>query len=83
MDDGIGCHNNTQYRHPPTDIQHLDVGIGYCRYRVLFRTLTVPDTVIATDTGIRYRYLNGQTLMLMTGELELGRGKMVGGERER
>ena len=40
--------------------RHLDVGIGYCRYRVPFRTLTVPDTVIVIDTGIRYRYLNGR-----------------------
>ena len=40
----------------------MDVGIRYCRYWVPFRTLTVPDTVIVTDTGIRYRYLNGRTL---------------------
>ena len=31
---------------------HVDVGIGYCRYWVPFRTLTVPDTITVTDTGI-------------------------------
>ena len=32
--------------------RHVDVGIGYCRFRGLFRTLTVPDTVAITDTDI-------------------------------
>ena len=31
---------------------HVDVGIGYCRYWVPYRTLTVPDTATVTDTGI-------------------------------
>ena len=42
----------------------MDVGIGYCRYQVPFRTLTLPDTIIVTDSNIRYRYLNGRTLEL-------------------
>ena len=51
----------TRYRNPQTDIQHVNIGIEYCRYGVLFRTLKVPYTVIVKDIGIRYRYLNGQT----------------------
>ena len=65
-DVGIGY----RYRKPiPTfsnRYQHVDVGIGYCRYWVPFRTLTVPDTVTVIDTGIRYRYLNGRTLAVGT-----------------
>ena len=35
-----------------TDIRHVDIGIEYCRYWVLFRSLTVPNTVTITDTCI-------------------------------
>ena len=52
----------TRYRHPETDIHNVDICFGYCRYRVPFRTLTVPDTVTVTDTGIQFWYLNGRTL---------------------
>ena len=52
----------TRYRHPETDIRHMDIGIEHCRYRVLFRTVTVLDTVTVRDTSIWYRYLNGRTL---------------------
>ena len=60
---GIGCRYWKLIPTSSNRYQHLDVGIGYRRYRVPFRTLTVPDTVTATDTGIRYRYLNGRSLL--------------------
>ena len=63
---GIGSDIDIRYRHPPLAVSgcryQKPIPTSGCRYRVPFRTLTVPDTVTATDTGIRYRYRNGRSL---------------------